>query len=217
MSINLLLYEFKIVALSAATLGLLATIKTILDKLSIFGSAYSTIGSNTTNPFVDTWYAYSSGFWLVLVTFLISLLLLPLFFIVSHQAKSYRLERSSGFTDDYYSNDASSFSFNSVDAGPRLPPKGSKEPLDFNASHNPTVQYVKETTSKIGTYDPGSAGVSYQYPPMSQQDAGPQRFVRFDGSQSIVSTGPAAQSGPGASSVTTTTKKTVVTKEVIQE
>ena len=201
--------------MSAATLGILATIKTILDKLSNFGSIYSAIGSNTTNPFVDTVYSYSSGFWLVLTAFLISFFVLPLFFIVSQQAKSYRLNRGGDFKDDYYSNDASSFSFSSVDAGPRLPSKGSKEPLDYTST-NPAVQYVKETTTKVA-YD--SPGVSYQYPPMtSAQDAGPQRFVRFDGSQSVVSGGGSSAFGGGPQgSTTTTTKKTVVTQEVIQE
>jgi hypothetical protein len=94
-----------------------------------------------------------------------------------------------------------------------LPAKGSKEPLDYTS--NPTVQYVKETTTKVA-YDPSQPGISYQYPPMmgsSVQDAGPQRFVRFDGSQSVVSGG-----GSNAGGATkTTTKKTVVTKEVIQE
>ncbi len=182
------------------TLGLLVNMKNILDNLSIFGSRYSASGSNTANAYVDTVYSYNFGFWLVLVSFLLAALLLPLFFILSHQARRYRTDRSSAH---YYGSEyGSSFSFSEND-GPILPPKGSKEPL-----RSPSY-IVRETTQNV-TYN--NPNLSYDLPPMagSSYDATTRRYVRFDGNQ-----GAAAAGATATSTVTTTVTKQILKEEAV--
>ena len=171
-------------------MGLLVTIKNVLDYLSVLGSRYSAQGSNTTNPFVDTVYAYSPGFWLVVAAFIFAVLLLPLAFIIAHYARNYRIARNK-YGSEYGS------SFGSVDIGPSLPNKGSKEPLK-----NTNSFIVRESVQNVTYNSPNS--VNYELPPVAQPSMShdpSRRFVRFDGTNA---------SGQGTT-VNTTTVTTVKT------
>jgi hypothetical protein len=90
--------------------------KEILDHLINLAKSYSDTGSSTSSPYVDTFYTYSTSFWLCCSSFILSLVLLALFLVMSKSADKLGEEAKDNPKADQYSIST----IDTIDFGPRV-------------------------------------------------------------------------------------------------